>query len=117
MNLHIHTLAIVVLAFVTGCMNPEAHRLYVEGTEAAGEGNIEACIDLLVKARELMPNNSSFIRNNLALCYYEAGRNSEGWFELRQAVLINPLNKNAEQNFNTKWQCWHGISLSVACTL
>ena len=102
MNLRIHIL-VIVLAFISGCLNPEANRLYTEGTQAAGEGNIEVCIDRLEKARELAPDNSSVIRNNLALCYYEAGRNTEGWFELRQAVLINPLNKSAEQNLNTKW--------------
>ena len=113
MTLRIHILVIAVLAFVGGCVNPEAQRLYVEATKASEAGNIEVCIDRLERARELMPDSSSAIRNNLSVCYYKAGRNREGWFELRQAVIINPLNKYAKQNFMYRWDKFKAAGILV----
>ncbi len=89
---------------MTGCVNPEAKRLYEEGTEALTENRVDVCIDRLEQARALMPDTSSFIRNNLAICYYRAGRRQEGWFEVRQAVMMNPSNDNAKAHFELRWQ-------------
>ena len=96
-------LVLLVLTSLLGCVSPEFKRLYTEGTEALEAGNIELCIELLEQARELNPDYSSYTRNNLASCYYKAGRESEGWFELRQAVLMNPMNKPANQHLLIRW--------------
>ncbi len=96
-------LVLLVLTSLLGCVSPEFKRLYTEGTEALEAGNIELCIELLEQARELNPDYSSYTRNNLASCYYKAGRESEGWFELRQAVLMNPMNKPAKQHLLIRW--------------
>jgi len=80
-------LVLLVLTSLLGFVSPEFKRLYTEGTEALEAGNLELCIELLEQTRELNPNYSSYTRNNLAIFYYEAGRDGEGWFELRQAVM------------------------------
>lgn len=96
-------LIILALSLLSACGFFEADALYKSGSQALERGQYQECIEQLEKAKALLPNASSVIRNNLGVCYARAGRNKEAWFEYRQAVINNHQNNAALKNFHSNW--------------
>ncbi len=94
---------ILSLAVLSGCAVFKADELYKSGTKALEQGDYAQCIEQLEKAKILLPNASSFIRNNLGVCYERVGKKKDAWFEFRQAVINNHQNNVALQNFYRYW--------------
>lgn len=97
-------MVVVSFAVFSGCALFEADKLYKSGTKALEQGDYPHCIEQLEKARALLPNTSSFIRNNLGVCYERVGRKKDAWVEYRKAVINNPQNNAALKNFNSYWE-------------
>lgn len=96
-------LIILALSLLSACGFFEADALYKSGSQALERGQYQECIEQLEKAKALVPNLSSFIRNNLGVCYDRVGKNKDAWFEYRRAVINNPQNNPALKNFGAKW--------------
>lgn len=97
-------LALFGLILLTGCAIFKADKLYKSGTQALERGDFEQCIQELENAKELLPNLSSIVRNNLGFCYEKVGRIKDAWFEFRQAVINNHQNNSAISNFLSYWE-------------
>ena len=83
---------------LTGCRTVESSLNYTEGTRALEAGDKEGAILHLEKAVRLDP---TLARNhvNLAAAYFESGRMQEGWPHVRKAVILEPRNEAAQNNF------------------
>ena len=94
---------ILCCAASSGCAVFEADKLYKSGTNALEQGDYPQCIEQLEKAKALLPNASSVIRNNLGVCYDRVGRKKDAWVEFRKAVINSHQNNAALKNFRASW--------------
>lgn len=103
MNLRI-VLVAAVIGLLFGAAGPTSARewvrssiKYTQGTKALSNGDYAQAAELLAEAVSLDPTLS---RNhgNYAAALYELQRYQEGWPHVRKAVLLDPRNREAQQN-------------------
>lgn len=74
-----------------------------KGQEFLKQKRWKDAISEFEKAIELQPKNS-VLHHLLGISYLENSQASKGWIELRKAVLLDPNNKRAAQDFMRIWK-------------
>lgn len=81
-------------------VNASAH--FTRGTRALEQGDFKTAVAELDEAVRLEPKMSRY-HNNLAFAHFQLKNEPQGWFHMRQAVLIDPGNPQAVASFDSYW--------------